>query len=302
VSLEALMQQPVIRDSIANAIFLNNGTYWDDNGFRAHVNDVYVQHNAQSNETRAALHEKWNGKPLVGKIKVWDLLRLLHFAIDNTDRFLGYTSQFIHCLQVTNAIAHDPDPRFSDPADPSYREDMMVAALVHDFGKTLSIMGEADNNTDCMNRVISYGSKGLDDVKFQWNHDMMGHDKVSKAEYGLPQRVKDIVRFHSLRELAFLSPPKHRKRGKKHTLLASEIHQSKYGMTVLVDKGTVTSDEIHEFNERMSEADRRRAAFVQHFAGFDCGTKRKTLDIPETDVVRYKGLLNKYFPDGYIEW
>ena len=52
----------------------------------------------------------------------------------------------------------------------------------------------------------------------------------------------------------------------------------------------------------MSEADRRRAAFVQHFAGFDCGTKRKTLDIPEADVVRYKGLLNKYFPDGYIEW
>jgi hypothetical protein len=122
-----------------------------------------------------------------------NLLKLLHFTIDNTDAHLMYTSQFIHCLQVyravKNAAAHDP--RFEQ--DAQYRDDMLVGALVHDLGKSLSLFGEADGNVDCMNRVTAYevdpadqvavaayGAKasGLDAVQFQYNHDRFGHDKL----------------------------------------------------------------------------------------------------------------------------
>ena len=288
-SLEQLIQHPAIKGTIANAIILNNGRYWSDDMFREHVNDVYIQHNQQTGETRRRLREHWNAQPVVGDIKVWDLLRLLHFTIDNTDRFLGYTSQFIHCLQVFNAIESDRDARFD--SDPTYREDMLVAGLIHDFGKTLSLLGESDNNTDCMNRVVSYGpAGGLDGLEFQWNHDMMGHDKVAK--YDLPQRVKDVVKFHSLRELGFLLPPKKTRARHRKTLTALDAKHT-YGLTVLVDRGTVTSDEIALFNMQMSEADRERAEFVKHFSGFDAGTKRKTFDIPETNIDKIHALLNK---------
>ena len=76
---------------------------------------------------------------------------------------------------------------------------MLLAGLIHDFGKTLSLLGESDNNS-CMNRVVSYSpGGGLDGLEFQWNHDVMGHDKVAK--YALPQRVKDVVNSLALREL-----------------------------------------------------------------------------------------------------
>ena len=287
-SLEQLMQHPAINGTIANAIILNNGQYWNDDMFRDHVNQVYVQHNLQTAETRHRLGEQWNAKPIVGRIKVWDLLRLLHFTIDNTDRFLGYTSQFIHCLQVFNAIENDRDPRFD--SDPTYREDMLVAGLIHDFGKTLSLLGESDNNTDCMNRVVSYSpGGGLDGLEFQWNHDIMGHDKVAK--YALPQRVKDVVKFHSLRELGFLTAPKKARARKRKTFTALSAHT--YGLTVLVDRGTVTTDEMRAFNAQMGEADRERAEFVKHFSGFDAGTKRKTFDIPDTNIDKIHALLNK---------
>ena len=106
---------------------------------------------------------------LLGNVSAFDLLMLLHFTIDNTDHHLQYTSQFIHCLQVYNAVKRSTDPRMDK--DPKYREDMMMGALVHDMGKSLSLFGEKDGNVDCMNRVTGYRAAGLDGVDFQYNHE-----------------------------------------------------------------------------------------------------------------------------------
>lgn len=52
--------------------------------------------------------------------------------------------------------------------DREYWRDMQVAALVHDVGKLLSVFGEADHNVDCMNRVVGFKGRGLDNLDFQW--------------------------------------------------------------------------------------------------------------------------------------
>ena len=46
----------------------------DDGGFRSHVNDVYVQHNQQTDETRAELKKKWSDRAILGEVDVWDLV------------------------------------------------------------------------------------------------------------------------------------------------------------------------------------------------------------------------------------
>ncbi len=55
-----------------------------------------------------------------------------------------YTSQFIHSLQVYQTVVADPMPEHDD----AYRRDMRLAALVHDFGKLLTVFGERDEHVD----------------------------------------------------------------------------------------------------------------------------------------------------------
>lgn len=97
-----LLADPALNGTVNDAIHLSeHGAWLDDREFDVHVEDVYRVHNEQTAASRRGLAERWSsGKPLLGHVDAWDLLRLLHFTVDNTDHHLKYTSQFIHCLQV----------------------------------------------------------------------------------------------------------------------------------------------------------------------------------------------------------
>ena len=208
--VEELLAHPALNCTVNEAIYMDvgSGTRYEEGKWAAHVEDVYRVHNQQTEGSRADLTSRWSsGTPLLGpNVNAWDLLKLLHFTIDNTDGHLRYTSQFIHCLQVYQMVKDSSDPRME--LDEEYRDDMLVGALFHDMGKSLSLFGEADGNVDCMNRVTRYDAesrRGLDGLDFQYNHDRFGHDKLAlNREHGrlnLPPRVFDIVKLHSLREM-----------------------------------------------------------------------------------------------------
>ena len=318
--VEELMHHPAFVRTLNNAIYLKpNGSRFETNEWGAHVEDVYREHNKQTLESRRGLAQKWSAT-LLGNVSSVDLLKLLHFTIDNTDAHLMYTSQFIHCLQVyravKNAAAHDP--RFEQ--DAQYRDDMLVGALVHDLGKSLSLFGEADGNVDCMNRVTAYevdpadqvavaayGAKasGLDAVQFQYNHDRFGHDKLlANVRLGLiqlPQRVLDICKFHSLRELASVRDAAEKvyvRHASPSTRTRLQAHLK--GLVTLVDGDVVSPQEAAAFREHVaSDGDVSRAAFVLHFAEYDLHSKNRTEEIPrDVDFGEVRELLRRYMGQG----
>ena len=97
---------------------------------------VYAEHEQQTHASRRALRKRWSSeKPLLGEVALLDLLMLLHFTVDNTDHHLQYTSQFIHLLQVYNAVEADKDRDSRFQLDDKYLDDMRAGALFHDMGK-----------------------------------------------------------------------------------------------------------------------------------------------------------------------
>ena len=62
----------------------------------------------------------------------------------------------------------------------------MLAALVHDIGKALTLFGEEDANVDCMNRVVppypSVRDGGLDALDTQWNHDSWAQLRLKRTK------------------------------------------------------------------------------------------------------------------------
>jgi len=295
--VERLMALPQLNFTLNAAVNLDeNGERLSEQKFRAHEDGVYVVHNKQTADSRRDLAERWTSKPLLGNVSAWDLLKLLHFTVDNTDGHLMYTSQFIHCLQVYNMAKVDSlhDERYK--LDPQYRDDMLIGSLLHDMGKSLSLFGEADGNVDCMNRVTEFSSEGLDGVDFQYNHDRFGHDKLRLNVLGgrlaLPQRVLDVANFHSLREMGTLQVPVH----------LGGTRRAK-GLLYLVDGDVVTSQETSNFRMHVTkEDDLRRAAFVQHFGGYDYHSKDRTNTIPIVNVTEIKELLQKYTRGADLEW
>jgi hypothetical protein len=174
---------------------------------------------------------------------------------------------------------------FFPKQDEQYLRDMRIAALVHDVGKLLSVFGERDENVDCMNRVVG-GGPGLDGLEVQWNHDEFGWMKLRPY---LPDRVLDVLKFHSLREMPFLQAP-----------IPAEANMR---LGIPDPKGgRITRRQAIEFNARMGADDVRRARFVNNFEYFDSATKVVTDDIPRMDVNEISELIHAYFPGGYIEW
>lgn len=204
------------------------------------------------------------------------------------------------------------DARFD--ADPEYRDDMLIGALVHDLGKSLSLFGEADGNVDCMNRVTNFtAGGGLDGLEFQYNHDQFGHDKlranVRSGLMKLPPRVLDIVRLHSLREMGALSEAVARAAAARssaaHAQASSASRARAASAAMLLLAGEIVSEpERKAFREQISDPhDLTRAGFVLHFAEYDLHSKDRTNEIPAVDVGEIKRLLRKYITDGLtIAW
>ena len=72
---------------------------------------TYHKHNQQTEHTRSRLQAAWSpNRTLLGEVRLWDLLQLLHFTIDHSDPYLRYTSQFTHCLQARRRAARCRGP------------------------------------------------------------------------------------------------------------------------------------------------------------------------------------------------
>src|SRR4051812_15921479 len=94
--------------------------YW------ARASVIVARHDAQTVETVTRLRRKY-AAPVFGQVRVWELLERLAQCIDPSDGRLFNTSQLVHVRQMLEAMERD------GVATP----DFVLAALVHDLGKTL---------------------------------------------------------------------------------------------------------------------------------------------------------------------
>ena len=296
----ALLNHRAIAPFVAHAIHTHaDGTRLRTPAFVRHTNTIYQAHNLQTEYERRMLELRYRA-PLLGRVDAWDLLRLLHFTIDHTDRFLMYTSQLIHCLQVFAGVQREVRVREGPRGrrgggrgrggrgvagfTKAYRSDMLVSALVHDLGKTLTLFGESDTNVDCMNRIVAYHGNGLDALEAHWNHDEFAFARL-RGDARLSRRVKDVLRFHSLRESNQIGKP-----------VPAGYHATSRG-----DKDSrLTRADWVALANHTGAADRARAAFVAHFAHFDAGTKRITPRIPLELVPAARDLMRRTFPHGIV--
>jgi inositol oxygenase len=147
---------------------------------------IIERHYAQTREDVQALQEKYRS-PIFGRISVSDLLQRLALCIDDMDPRMGCVSQLTHSLQVVEGMT----------ADGIEDRDLLVAALIHDLGKLLLLVGEDPANVGGMNRPIGLFEEGigLDQCVLQWNHDEFGY---SRFKDHVPERIAWLIRYHSI--------------------------------------------------------------------------------------------------------
>ena len=125
--------------------------------------------------------------PALGDMRMWELVELLAQCVDPSDGRLFGASQLVHVLQMLEAMERDG---VTDP-------DMLLAALVHDVGKVLLLLGEDPANVVCMTAPIGGHEPGvgLDNVTMQWNHDEFGFTRIADH---VPDHIAWLVRYHSI--------------------------------------------------------------------------------------------------------
>ncbi len=151
-----------------------------------HSREISKHHFFQTQEIVLSLRKKYE-KPIFGKVKIIDLLKLLGECVDPSDSRLGGVSQLTHALQVAEAMENEG---VRDP-------DLLIAALIHDMGKVLLLTDEATENVVCMNKPIGEYEDGigLDHCFFQWNHDEFAYSRLK--DY-LPAHISWLIRYHSI--------------------------------------------------------------------------------------------------------
>jgi predicted HD phosphohydrolase len=145
------------------------------------------RHQAQSREDVARLRSRYE-RPVYGRVEMWTLLERLGGCIDPTDTRLYGASQHLHLLQVLSAME----------ADGVTDANLLLAALIHDVGKILLLIGERPENVVCFNEPIGEHEPGigLDCCVLQWNHDEFGYSRLKDH---VPDAVSWLVRYHSIK-------------------------------------------------------------------------------------------------------
>ena len=150
------------------------------------VTAIEQRHAAETLDDVAALRRKYD-EPVFGKVRVWKLVQRLSQCIDPSDGRLFGASQQVHVLQMLEAMARDKVAS----------HDLILAALIHDVGKTLLLTDEDPANITCMNTPIGDYEPGigLDNVTMQWGHDEFAYSRLVEH---LPDHLAWLVRYHSI--------------------------------------------------------------------------------------------------------
>ena len=158
----------------------------DQAGFRARSAPILERHNAQDAQQVEALRRTY-AKPVLGKVRVWELIERLGSCVDPTDERLFCASQQVHVLQILEAME----------ADGTATPDMVLVALIHDLGKVLLSLGEDPANVVCMTRAVGEGADGvgLDHSMLQWNHDEFAYQRLRDH---VPEDLAWLIRYHSI--------------------------------------------------------------------------------------------------------
>lgn len=161
--------------------------------FKNKRRSILASHRQQTTETIRQLNSKYR-EPVFGEVRIWDLFQRLAFCVDPTDTRLLNTTQYVHILQVLEAMEKDglEDPRW------------YIAAMLHDLGKVLLLTPEEPGNVVCLNSPIGEHEEqaGLDNVVMQWNHDEFAYMRLK--EY-VSDELGWLIRYHSI-ELAACEP------------------------------------------------------------------------------------------------
>ncbi|MEP7060841.1 MAG: inositol oxygenase family protein [Betaproteobacteria bacterium] len=154
--------------------------------FAALASTIEARHDAQSLDDVMELREKY-AAPVFGSVSPWSLVEMLGQCVDPSDQRLYCTSQQVHLLQMIDAME----------AEGAATPELLLVALVHDFGKVLLLTDEAPENVVCMNRPLQAGTPGcgLDRCVFQWNHDEWAYARFKDH---LPDHLGWLVRYHSI--------------------------------------------------------------------------------------------------------
>ncbi|MCB9385949.1 MAG: HDOD domain-containing protein [Bryobacterales bacterium] len=168
--------------------------------FEADARRVTELHRRQTKQTILALKAKYES-PVLGRIRVWELLEKLALCTDPSDTSLGCVNQYMHVCQLTAALEQDGE------AD----ETMLLAALLHDLGKLAMLAGEAPEHVVCMNQPLEgvEPGGGLENTLFQFGHDEIAYSRLKDH---VPEHVAWMVRYHAMdlgKAEPFMSPRDH---------------------------------------------------------------------------------------------
>ena len=154
--------------------------------FRRRSRQILKTRMAQTQSDVEALAQRYR-EPIFGDVKVWGLLQRMREVVDPTDTRFGNVDQMTHTLQVLESME---DAEIED-------DDMRLAALLHDLGKLLSLVGEAPENVFGMKSPLGAHRPGvgLDNVLFQWNHDDFIYDRFNGL---VSEPVAWLLRYHSI--------------------------------------------------------------------------------------------------------
>ncbi|KAF4756156.1 Inositol oxygenase 1, variant 4 [Perkinsus olseni] len=154
---------------------------------------IDVGHREMSIENVLRKRREHAGTVIFGSnITMWQVVEKLALTVDRSDAALGTTSQFVHSLQVYEAML----------ANNKTEEWYLLLGILHDVGKTLSLTGEDDFYVDGSNLILSCPAEhsGLDACVVTYSHDEFGYQKFLECCPGvdLPEEFLYGVRYHSL--------------------------------------------------------------------------------------------------------
>ncbi|MFI5047324.1 MAG: inositol oxygenase family protein [Acidimicrobiia bacterium] len=158
----------------------------DEWKWASHVRPIIARRNTQTYDDARALAEKYQ-TPVFGPVMSWDALERLALCVDEVDQRLGLVSQLVHTLQVADGMLADG---IDDP-------DLIIAALFHDVGKVLLLVGEDPANVGGPTAVLSApgAGVGLDQCTLQWGADEFAYARLKDH---VPDHVGWLIRYHSI--------------------------------------------------------------------------------------------------------